>query len=404
MEKGLFLAVVIPALLFAGCAREGGQQADSVSGATARRGPPAPVLLEQFMPGAMADGMIKIAVLVNLEEGDNSRQFIEGCVAEGRSMGFTVDSFVSGADEKRCRELAAGIARADYDGLIFSHGDVGFSHDILQPAAEKGMRVVTFEALPYRDGKSINGLIATFQDDYRLARLSLETLLSYTQGGNGRPARVIRVGCDPGITFLDRRAWEFDRLTGEGKIQQAALVRLGNLENPRSAAWEALAAVLPRFPQGSVDAVWAPWDEFAVGCAEALAAAGRQDIKLFSIGISNDDMRLMQRHADIWIANTAVDPKLAGTVNMRILAARLAGETLSDTFSFDPQLVKTADLNRAVNMANIAALVPDWGDGKGLFDHYQWMDDLKTAEGKYFRIAPPGSPPPRAGPRAVGPP
>jgi simple sugar transport system substrate-binding protein len=396
MGKRLFLAVLIPALLFGACARKGGKQVDAVSGVTERRGPPAPVLLEQFMPGAMADGTVKLAVLVNLEEGDNSRQFIEGCVAEGRSMGFTVDSFVSGADEKRCREIAAGIARADYDGLIFSHGGVGFSYDILRPAAEKGMRIVTFEALPYRDGKSINGLIATFQDDYRLARLSLETLLSYTRGGDGRPARVIRVGCDPGITFLDRRAWEFDQLTGEGKIQQAALVTLGNLENPRSAAWEALAAVLPRFPQGSVDAVWVPWDEFAVGCAEALASAGRQDIKLFSIGISSDDMRLMQRHADIWIANTAVDPKLAGTVNMRILAAGLAGETLSDTFSFDPQLVKTADLNRAVNMANIAALVPDWGDGKGLFDNYQWMADVKAAEGKYFRIAPPGSPPPRA--------
>jgi simple sugar transport system substrate-binding protein len=339
----------------------------------------------------MADGMVKIAVLVNLEEGDNARQFIEGCVAEGRSMGFTVDSFVSGADEKRCRELAAGIAQADYDGLIFSHGDVGFSYDILQPAAEKGIQVVTFEALPYRDGKSVNGLIATFQDDYRLARLSLETLLSYTRGNDGRPARVIRVDCDPGITFLDRRTWEFDRLKDEGKIVEAAQVRLGNRDNPRSAAWEALAAVLPRFPQGGVDAVWVPWDEFAVGCAEALASAGRQDIKLFSIGISNDDMRLMQRHADIWIANTAVDPKLAGTVNMRMLAARLAGETLSETFSFDPQLVKTADLNRAVNMANIAALVPDWGDGKGFFDHYQWMDDVKAAEGKYFRIPPPGT-------------
>jgi len=305
MEKGLFLAVVIAALLFAGCVREGERQVDSVSGATARRGPPAPVLLERFMPEAMADGIVKIAVLVNLEEGDNSRQFIEGCVAEGRSLGFTVDSFVSGADEKRCRELAAGIAQADYDGLIFSHGDVGFSYDILKSAAEKGMRIVTFEALPYRDGKSIKDLVATFQDDYRLARLSLETLLSYTLGGDtrsndtrsndGRPVRVIRIGCDPGITFLDRRAWEFDRLRDEGKIQEAALVKLNNLENSHSAAWEALAAVLPRFPQGSVDAVWVPWDEFAVGCAEALAAVGRQDIKLFSIGISNDDMRLMQR-------------------------------------------------------------------------------------------------------------
>jgi len=397
MEKGFFLAAIISALILGGCAR-GDKAADAVSGATARRGPPAPVLLERFMPGAMADGMVKIAVLVNREEGDDSRQFIEGCVVEGRSMGFTVDAFVSGGDDGRCREIAAGIARADYDGLIFSHGEVDFSYDILRPVADNGIRIVTFEALPFRDGDSLKDLVATFQDDYRLARLSLETLLSATVGDSGRMARVIRVGCDPGITFLDRRAWEFSRMTDAGLIVESAVVTLDGLENARSAAWEALAGVLHRFPRGSIDAVWAPWDEFAAGCAEALAAAGRQDIKLFSVGISNEDMRLMQRHAENWIASTAIDPKLAGTVNMRILAARLAGETLNEMFSFDPQLIQTADLNRAVNMANIAALVPHWGTGEGLFDDYPWMIELKAAEGKYLRIMPPQAAAPQAVP------
>ena len=400
MGKKLFLAAILPVLLLGGCAQKEENQADAVSGATARRGPPAPVLLERFMPQAMADGIVKIAVLVNMKAGDNSRQFIDGCVAEGRSLGFTVDAFVSNADEARCRELAAGIAQADYDGLVFSNGFasgkfkgaddgvVDFSYDILRPVADRGIQIVTFEALPYRDGKSINGLIATFQDDYHLARLSLETLLAHA-GSGGRPLRVIRVGCEPGITFLDRRAWEFDQMVSTGAIQEAALVRLNDLENPHSAAWEALAALLPRFHEGSLDAVWVPWDEFAAGCAEALASADRQDIKMVSIGISNDDIRLMQSHAKIWLASAAVDPKLAGTVNMRILAARLAGETIDASFSFDPQLVKTEDLNPAVNMANISALMPGWGDGQGLFDHYQWMKELKAAGIKYLRIPPP---------------
>jgi simple sugar transport system substrate-binding protein len=317
-------------------------------------------------------------------------------------MGFSVDAFVSGGDEGRCREIAAGIAAdlaaAPYDGVIFSNGfasaefdgshnrGVDFSYNLLKPIADNGTRIVTFEALPYHDAQSIKGLITTFQDDYHLARLSLETLLSFVQGG--RPLRVIRIGCDPGITFLDRRAWEFEQMVEKAMIEEAAFVKLDSLENPHGAAWEALAAVLPRFPLGSVDALWVPWDEFAGGCAEALAAAGRQDIKMVSIGISNDDMRLMQRHAAIWLANTAVDPKLAGTVNMRLLAAQLAGETLQDTFSFDPQLVRTTDLNHAVNMANIATLLPNWGDGKGLFDHYQWMIELKDSEIKHLRIDP----------------
>jgi simple sugar transport system substrate-binding protein len=299
-----------------------------------------------------------------------------------------VDSFVTGGDEGRCREIAAGIAQADYDGLIFTHGDVGFSWDILNPIADNGIRIVTFEALPYRDGKSIKGLIATFQNDYHLARLSLDTLLAHCSGEGEHPAKIIRVGCDPGIIFLDRRAWEFDQLVGMGKIEETALVRLAGLMNPQSAAWEATAAILPYFPPGSVDAVWAPWDEFAAGCAEALAAAGRQDIKLFSVGISNDTMRLMLRHRYNWLATTTTDLRLAGTINMRLLAAKLAGETVNNTFLFGPQVVRTADLHYAVNMANISALMPGWEDGLELFDHFQWMDDLKAAEGMFLRISP----------------
>jgi simple sugar transport system substrate-binding protein len=400
MRKIFFLALVFSVLTLAACNRNGKMEADSVSGATARKGQPVPVLLKQFMPEAMKDGMVKIAVLVNLNQGDISQQFIEGCVSEGRAMGFSVDAFVSGGDERRCREIAKGIATAPYDGVIFSNGfasaqfdgshngAVDFSYDLLKPIADNGAQIVTFEALPYHDAQSIKGLITTFQDDYRLARLSLETLLSLVSGREGRPLRVIRVGCDPGITFLDRRAWEFEQMVEKGMVEEAAFVKLDSMENPHGAAWEALAAVLPRFPPGSVDALWVPWDEFAGGCAEALAAAGRQDVKMVSIGISNDDLRLMQRHAKLWLANTAVDPKLAGTVNMRLLAARLAGETVQDTFSFDPQLVRTADLNHAVNMANIATLVPNWEEGKGLFDQYYWMIELKDSELKHLRINP----------------
>ena len=395
MGKKLFHTVAIFAvfLLFAalvctGCARTDKTGIDAVTAATMRKGPTSRMLLKEIMPETIADDVVKIAVLVNQEEGDNARQFIEGCVVEGRSMGFTVDFFISDANENKCRKIAAGIADADYDGIIFAYGAVDFSYDILKPIADKGIRIVTFEALPYRDGKSINGLVTTFQDDYRLARLSLETLISHSLGGVGRPARIIRIGCDPGITFLDRRAWEFGLMVNEGKIEETAFIKLDSLENPHGAAWEAVAAILPRFPRWSVDALWVPWDEFAAGCAEALAAAGRQDIKLVSVGVSNEDLRLMQRHSGIWLASVAVDPKVAGTVNMRILAARLAGETLSGTFSFSPQLVMTADLNHAVNIANLSVMIPDWGDGQGLFDHYQWMIDLKTAEGKYLRVPP----------------
>ena len=348
------------------------------------------VLLEGIMPGAMDDGMVKIALLVNEKDGGNTWQFIEAAVSEGRSMGFTVDAFVMDADSDRLAfaDLAGGIASADYDGLIFVNGDMGFTYDILRPMAEKGMRVVSFEALPFRDGRAVPGLVATFQDDYGLARLSLEALISYTDDGTGRPPRVVRVAGHPGVTFLDRHDWEFGEFVRGGRIVEAGRIGLDGLDNPRVAAWEAVSAALPYLHPGSVDAIWVPWNEFAIGVAEALSHAGRRDIKMFSTGISNESLRLMQRYGHIWLASTTVDHRLAGTVTMRILAAMLAGETLDDTFHFSPQLVRTADLNRAVNVANLFMMLPYWNDGEGLFDHFPWMNDLKAAETRYLRISP----------------
>ena len=366
--------------------------ADAVTAATARKGPPARKLLERLMPGAMGDGLVKIAVVVNLEAGDQSRQFIEGCVSEGRSMGFTVDAFVTGADEGRCRELAAGIAGADYDGLVFAYGEMygsgdsvesgDFSWDILRQIAEKGLPIVTFEAFPYNHGTPIDGIISTFEDDGNLTRLSLDVLLAYIRGNSHRTVRVIRVASHSGQPFLDRRNMAFDLYAYRNAIEELALVTIDDSDD--------IAAALSRFPPGSVDALWSPHDAFTGKCVEALASLGRQDIKVVSIGISNDGIRLMQRYPEIWLADIAVDPRLAGAVNMRLLAAQLAGESLPDSVSFAPQVLRAAHLNRAVNIANIHVMIPVWGDEWGMFDHYRWMSNLKHATEHYLRIPPVG--------------
>ena len=391
MGKKFFLAVVT-ILLFVACAacteewrdREG---LSAVSAATLRREPSVRTLLERFMTEEMADGIVKIAVIVNLEDGVDARQFVEGSVWEGRSMGFTVDAFITGADERRGRELAGRIALADYDGVIFTNADSALAYDMLRPIADRGISIVTFEASPFRDGKTIGDITATSIDNYELARLSLETLIYYS-GGEDRPPRVIRIETESNVPYMIMRDKVFNDFLNEGRIEEAARITLHGVENSAATAREGLAAILPRFPPGTVDAVWSPHSEFAKGCAEALAAAGRTDIGLFSIGISHNALRSMQRHSDIWLASAAVDSRLAGKVCMRILAAKLSGEEVPDAFYFEPALVRTEDLNRNVNIANISIMLHNWGDGTGLFDSFPWMKELKTAEGRNFRIRP----------------
>jgi simple sugar transport system substrate-binding protein len=348
-------------------------------------------LQKKYLGNAAADGMVKTAIIRNLSVGDHTRQFLEGCVSEGRSMGFVVDTFVTGGDDERCRELIAQIAGADYDGIILSNGGAATAYDALKPAADRGIRVVTFDALPYKDGDPRSGVLpgvtATFQDDEKLAEISLGALLERFPR---RPVRVIRVWYGPGIPPLDRRKAVFDAYVRAGKIEECAVVSPRDFVYARNGVTEALPAVLSRFPPGTADALWAPYDEFAKGCADVLYNERRRDIQLFSIDISNDDIKMMLDHGDIWRGAAAADPALIGTVNMRLLAAKFAGESTPDTYNFDAVMVETEGLDRSVTMENIARAVPGWPSPAGLFDGYPWMAELKAA-GRYFTGAVPAA-------------
>ena len=95
-----------------------------------------------------------------------------------------------------------------------------------------------------------------------------------------------------------------------------------------------------------------------------------------SINISNDNIKLMLDNADQWIATAATDPSMAGAVNMRLLAAKLAGENTPSTYTFDSLLIESSILNHSITMTNIASHIPGWPSPQGLFE-YPWMTELK---------------------------
>lgn len=365
--------------------------ADALSSASRQRQIEVQRLLTRYMPEAMSDGIVKTAIVRNFPVSDHARQFLAGCTAEGRSMGFIVDTFITGGDNEFCRQLIEKISQADYDGLVLSHGGADFTAEALKPALEKGIKVVTFDALPCKNGNPAGGILdgvtSTSQDDITLARISVEALLNQhnrlkERQSPAEPLRVIRAWFGPGILPLDSRQTVYDGLIRAGTITEAAVIAPRDFAASREGIRDALTAILPRFPEGTVDAVWAPYDDFARGCMDALNTAGRRDIMLTSIDISDDDIKMMLDNSAVWIGTAAADPGLIGIVNMRILAAKLAGEFTPDTHIFNVRFVKTSELNRMVNMSNIAFTVSGWEGDAGLYDQYPWMTALKTAGGK----------------------
>ncbi len=339
-------------------------------------------LLAQYMPDQMADGQIKVAVIRNLAAGDHTQQFLEGCTSEGEALGFTVDTYVTDGDNAKCQETIAQVIQKDYDGIILSHGEAGYTYDSLLPAVEKGMKVVTFDSVPYKDGdpngEILEGVTSTAQEDAKLAELSLSSIVSHFDETK-QPIKVIRAWMGPGIPPLDRRQVIYDQFVAEGKIEEVALIGPVDFSNARGGTQDALAAILPKYPEGTVDAIWGSYDELAKGCLQALNDAGRTDIKIMSIDISNDDINLMLANPDVWVSTAAVDPKLIGIADMRLIAAKFAGEETPDTYNLDAQGVDTTQLDSSINMTNIATVVDGWGQEKGVFDSFAWMAEIKAA-------------------------
>lgn len=323
-------------------------------------------------------GGLKVAVIRNLPSDDHTKQFLDGARSEGEAFGFKVDTFIAENDDAKFQELVAQAIQKDYDGLIISHGKKDYSYDMLKPAIDKGLKVVTFDTVIDKDGKSIPEITTTFQDDYKLAELSLNEVAALSK--DGQPVRVIKLWFGPGVPPLDRREEIYKKFEQENKIKTLETIGPTNFQDVQGDIAAKVSAVLAKYPPGTVDAIWGSWDEMAKGGYKALKENNRTDIKLISIDISNQDINLMREEGSNWLATAAVDPRLIGIVDMRLLAKKFAGEETPATYDLEAKLIKKEQLKPDTTMLNLKEVIEGWGKSDAFNE--KWMDILRSKYGK----------------------
>lgn len=309
----------------------------------------------------------KVAVVRNLASGDHTQQFLAGCVEEGEKMGMDVKTFVTDGDDVRCQETVAQVIAQNYDAIIVSHAQLSYAYDMLLPAVEKGMKVVTFDSLPHENadpkGKLLEGVTSTAQDDYALATLSLGYMISeHEAAGKKLPVKVLKTWMGPGVPPLDRRNTIYTDLENAGTIETVTIIAPSDFANARGDMTTKTEAMLPTFKSGDVDAIWGCYDELAKGVLQAMNDAGRTDMPMYTIDISNDDIQLMTTNPEVWKSTAAVDPKLIGIVNMRLVALKLIGEETPDYFNLAAKNILTTQLVEGTTMDQLSAIVEGWGD------------------------------------------
>lgn len=144
-----------------------------------------------------------------------------------------------------------------------------------------------------------------------------------------------------------------------------------------------VGAVLAKYPKGKIDAIWGTWDAFTQGAYKALKENGRTEIKLYSIDISNQDLQLMREAGSPWQVSVAVDPKLIGAVNLRLVANKIAGESTPDSYQFKAAVIPQALLLAQpgpVNVAGLAKIIPGWSTSSDFVQ--PWFATLQAEHGK----------------------
>lgn len=329
------------------------------------------------LPAAIAEkDQIKLMVIRKIGGDDHTAQFLAGAKQEGEALGFKVDTFSANGDTAKFHDAIAQATDSDYDGVVISHGDDPATVEAVQKLKDKGIPVVAFDSIG--DLSGIEGVTLTSQNDEALAQYALDQLVKE----KGEEAKIVYLWVDGFPPMVRRNKVYQDTLLKYPGIKEIERFGVAN-ENTSVETQNAVAAMLTKHPKGEIDAIFATWDAFAIGAARALIEAGRTEIKIYGIDVSNADLQIMQEENSPWTATAAVDPKMIGAVNVRLLAKKIAGEETPAAYSLDAALIDQESLKKSstpVNMVSLADIIPGWGTTDAFEE--EWMKALKKANGK----------------------
>ena len=329
------------------------------------------------VPAAIAQhqGPVRIAVIRNLGSDDNTTQFLAGAIQEGRKLGFKVDTFLSNGDDARFQDFVNQAISQKYDGIILSQGRAPYSTELVKRITAAGIAVAAFDT---DVSGSVPGVTVSQQDDASLANASFGQLVKDFNG----QANIIKLWV-AGFPPMERRQAAYQQLLkqhpGIHELESIGAVS----SDVQGDTANKVGAVLAKYPKGKIDAIWGTWDAFTQGACKALKENGRTEIKLYSIDISNQDLQLMREAGSPWQVSVAVDPKLIGAVNLRLVANKIAGESTPDSYQFKATVIPQALLLAQpgpVNVAGLAKIIPGWGSSSDFVQ--PWFATLQAEHGK----------------------
>jgi simple sugar transport system substrate-binding protein len=309
----------------------------------------------------------KIALVMQFNTGTFSAQYVEGVKDQVEKLGGKVTVFASDNDLAKMSSNLDAAINQKFDGILVDHGTAEALEAGVKKALEKKIPVVSFDAL-----LTVPGVTSLEQGDQKMAESTLDQLAK-DAGGKGNIVKVWVAGFAP----MERRQLAYQAFQAKyPDIKEIAA--FGTATDPALDTQAQMEAILKKYPnKGDITAVWAAWDEFAKGASRAIQQAGRTEIKVYGIDLSDEDLQLLEDPKSPWVASAAVDPKDIGRVQVRYLYQNLHGDKTPDKVVLDPVYVSRDQLPRdkQVSTTELSQYVKGWGGSE-----QGYTDWLKEAE------------------------
>lgn len=296
----------------------------------------------------------KIALVMEFNSGTFSQQYLAGVKEEVERFGGELTTFVAETDKSKMASQLEMAVNQKFDGILTDHGDAATLTAGMNKAKEANIPVVAFDALV-----EIPGITVIEQGDQKMAEMTLEQLAK-DAGGKGNIVKIWTAGFAP----MERRQVAYEQfLNTYPDIKEIAA--FGSVSNSTALDTQAkMEAILKQYPkEGEITAVWASYDEFAKGAARAIQQAGRTDIKIYGIDMSDEDLQMLQNPASPWVASAAVDPKDIGRIQVRYLFQKLHGDQTEDKVILEPVYVHRDQLpaDKQISTDELGEYVKGWG-------------------------------------------
>ncbi|MFI2752914.1 sugar ABC transporter substrate-binding protein [Cellulomonas sp. P22] len=342
------VAVAVPsALLLTGCASEQTAAGTSATGPTST----ATVGADVEIPEALAEPL-DVALVTRITTGSWYETYARAVTAQVDAFGGSLQVYDSNNDLSRMASNVDTAVNSGVDVLLVNNGTAEALDGPVQAALDAGIVVLTYDS-----DLTLDGITAINQDDAALAGNGLDQIAADL--GDDANLVVLSVA---GYPPLDRRAAVVDSFLA-AHTGTTEVARIGQVSGNSALDTQAqVDALLKQYPQpGQIDAIWSHWNEFTRGAFEALKQAGRTDVAVYSVDLTDQELPYFWDEGVNFVAASATNPATIGQSQVRLAYQKVAGEDVGTSVEVEPALVLKKDLPaEPITFAELADVVPAW--------------------------------------------